>query len=292
MGKTTKVILRSAEYTKEDLMKMEPELLGALLRERIHHNIEVPLYPTLLNWKGHPISGFGEQAQLVFDVWRERGLPEDTPIIQWSKKYLALAEKIRAGEKATIDEPFPTPFTDEEMAVVYKLIYERRSIRDWIDKEVPDDMIEKILEAGRAAPVGCNLGHLKFIVLKDPEEKKMIWSDISTENATVIIVICHDKRIPAVVGQNITVPQNAGFDAAAAGDHMLLMAHALGLGAVWLSEVKASDKTKDTGEIFKEEYGLPDYMEVDMHIAVGWTAIGSIKSARPPLEDMVIRRRT
>jgi len=292
MGKTTKVILRAAEYTKDDLMKMEPDLLGALLRERTHHNIEVPLYPTLLKWKGQPISGFGEQAQLVFDVWCERGLPEDTPIIQWSKKYLALAEKIRAGEKTTIDEDLPTPFTDEEIAVVYKLIYERRSIRDWIDKEVPDDMIEKILEAGRAAPIGCNLGHLKFIVLKDPEEKRMIWSDISTENAAVIIVICHDKRIPAVVGQNITVPQNAGFDAAAAGDHMLLIAHALGLGAVWLSELKASDKTKDSGEIFKEKYGLPDYLEVDMHIAVGWTALGSIKSARPPLEDMVIRRKT
>ncbi len=287
-----KVQWRFGEYTIDDMMKMGPVLLGGLLRERTHHNIEVPFYPTLLKWKGKPISGFGEQAQLVFDVWRERGFPEDTPDIQWVKKYLAVAEKIRAGEKVTLDEALPTPFTDEEMAVVYKLIYERRSIRDWIDKEVPDEMIEKILEAGRAAPIGCNLGHVKFIVLKDPEEKRMIWSDISIENAAVIIVICHDKRIAPVVGQNITVPQNAGFDAAAAGDHMLLMAHALGLGAVWLSELKESDKTKDTGKIFNEKYGLPDYIEIDLHIAVGWTAIGSIKSARPLLEDLIIRRKT
>ncbi len=46
----------------------------------------------------------------------------------------------------------------------------------------------------------------------------------------------------------------------------------------------------DTGEKFKDRYGLPDYYEIDLHIAVGWTAIGSIKSARPPLSDMVIRR--
>lgn len=278
-----------AKFKKEDLMKLEPILLCALLRERAHHNIEVPLYPTLLKWKGNPIPTFGLQTQLVFDAWRERGLPEDAPDIEWVKEYLAIAEKIRAGEKPELDEPLPTPFTDGEMAVVNKLIYGRRSIRDWIDKPVPDWIIEKILEAGRAAPIGCNLDIVRFIVIKDPEEAKMVWSDISTKNA-VIIVICYDTRIPAVVGQDKTVPQNAGFDAAAAADHMCLMAHALGLGACWLSKTAKSDVTKDTGQEFKKKYGLPDYIEVAMHIAVGWAAIGTIKSKRMPLADMMLTR--
>ena len=289
MRTITKVHWMFGDYSKEDLMQMDPVPLGGLLRERTHHNVEVPLYPTLLKWNSKPIDGFGKQAQIVFDAWKERGFPEDTPDVQWTKQNLTIAAKIRAGEKVTIDETLPVPFTDEEMAVVNKLIYTRRSIRDWLDKEVPDDMIEKILEAGRAAPIGCNMGHVKFIVLKDPEEKKMIWSDISTVNA-VIIVICHDKRIPAVVGQDKFVPQNPGFDAAAAGDHMLLMAHALGLGACWLSSAKETSKTKDTAKLFKEKYGLPDYIEVHLHIGVGWTAIGSIKSGRPALKDLIIRR--
>jgi nitroreductase len=151
-------------------------------------------------------------------------------------------------------------------------------------------MIEQILEAGRAAPIGCNLGHLRFVVLTTPEEKALIWSDISTKHAAAIIVICHDTRVAPAICHDQLVPQNPGFDAAAAGDHMLLMAHALGLGAVWLSELKETSKTSDTGKDFKEAYGLPDYLEVDLHIALGWTAIGSIKSARPPLRDLVIRR--
>jgi len=285
MKETTKVVSGGIEYTKEDLMKMDPVLLRALLRERTHHNVEVPFYPTLLEWKGNPIAGFGQQAQMVFDAWRERGFTEDAPDIQWAKEYLALAAKIRDGEKIEWDEPLPTPFTDQEMAVVNKLLYERRSIRNWIDKAVPDDMIEKILEAGRAAPIGCNLDEVRFIVIRDPEEAKMVWSDVSTQN-TVIIVICYDTRIHKVVGQDRVVPQNAGFDAAAAADHMLLMAHALGLGAVWLS------KTQKTGQRFKEQYGLPDYIEVALHIAVGWTVVGTIKSKRMPLADMMIRRNT
>ena len=148
MASKTKVKLTFVEYTKEDLQSLEPEELGGLLRERVHHNIEVPLYPTLMRGKAQPIEGFGLQAQLVFDVWQERGLPEDTPDIEWAKRYLDIAAKIRAGETVLLDEPLPTPFTDEEMATVHKLIYGRRSIRDWLDKEVPDEMVDQILDAG------------------------------------------------------------------------------------------------------------------------------------------------
>ena len=289
MDGTVKVTATYGKYTGKELMEMDPVALGALLRERTHHMIEVPLYPTLLKESGKPKSNFGIQAQNVFDVWRKRGFTEDTPDIKWIKKYLLIAEKIRFGEKVELDRPLPEPFTEEEMKVVHKLIYDRCSIRDWIDKEVPDEMLNQIMEAGRAAPIGCNLDEIRFIVLKPPEETKMIWSDISTENA-VIIVLCHDKRGIQVVGQDRSVPHNAGFDAAAAADHMLLMAHALGLGGVWLTEIKKTDGTRNTANEFKERYGLPDYIEVHLHIAVGWTAMGTIKSARIPLKDMIIRR--
>lgn len=283
MQEITKVISGGIEYTKEDLMKMDPVLLRALLRERTHHNIEVPLYPSLLKWEGNPITGFGQQAQMVFDVWRERGFTEDAPDIEWVKELLAIAEKIRAGEKFEWDKPFPTPFTDEEMAVVNKLIYGRHSIRNWIDKPVPDEMIEKILEAGRAAPIGCNLDELRFLVLRDPEEIKKVRADILTKNC-VLILVFHDMRIHKVVGQDVRIPHNAGFDAAAAADHMLLIAHALGLGAVWLSQ------TLESGPKYVEQSGLPDYLKFDLDIAVGWTALGTIKSKRMPLADMMPQR--
>lgn len=284
-----KVISGGIRYTQEDLMQMDAVVLRALLRERVHHNVEVPLYGTLLKGKGKPIAGFGQQAQKVFDVWRERRLTEDAPDIEWVKDNLVIAERIRAGEEFEWDEPLPVPFTEEEMAVVNKLIYERRSLRNWLDKPVPDEMIEKILEAGRAAPIGCNLDEIRFIVIRDPKEAKMVWSDIPTKHA-VIIVLCGDERIPKVVGQDVAVPQNLGFDAAAAADHMLLMAHALGLGAVWLSKVIKPGADVDTGQSFKEQYGLPDHIRVALHIAVGWAAIGTIKSRRMPLADMMLER--
>ena len=100
MPEITKVSpIAEKAYGKEDLIKMNPTVLGALLRKRTHHNIEVDIYPTLLRWKGNPKPNFLLQARMVFDVWKERRLPQDTPNIEWVKENLAIAKKIRAGKR-------------------------------------------------------------------------------------------------------------------------------------------------------------------------------------------------
>jgi nitroreductase len=271
------------EYTRDDLMRMDPVCLRALFRERIHHTIEVEIYPILLGRKKMP-PRFGLQPELILDVWRERGLDDSDPDFDWGKKYLRVAQRLRSGEQVEIEEVLPKPFTEEEMVVVRKLIWERRSVRDWIPgKTVPDELIDQILEAGRAAPTGCNLDIVRFIVVRDRKTAKMIWSDIPTPmDSCVLIVICYDKRLYATVGHDRLVPHNMLYDCAAAGDHMCLMAHALGLGAVWLS------CTEKTAKTFKKHFGLPDYIEQALHIAVGYSAIGSIKSERMPLREMMI----
>ncbi|HER23502.1 MAG TPA: hypothetical protein ENO17_00330 [Candidatus Atribacteria bacterium] len=290
MSKETKIqFLGGPIYEQEDLKEMDSELLRALLRERIHHNIEVPFYSLIKKWNGEAKPNFGLQAQLVFDVWKERKLTEDDEDILWAKEYCELAKKVRTGEKIEWKRSPHKPFTNQQLEIIDRLIQDRCSIRDWMDKPIPDNMINKVLEAGRAAPIGCNLDELRFIVLKDSKEIEMIWSDIHVKNA-VVIVLCYDKRISQVVGQDKLVPQNPGYDAAAAADHMLLMAHALGLGGVWLSKLVDSEKTKDTGKEFKKKYGLPEYIEVALHIAIGWPAIGTIKTKRMPLQNMIISR--
>lgn len=285
LSKVTIFKLGGDDYTRDDLMKMDPVCLRALFRERIHHTIEVEIYPILMGRKKMS-EKFGLQPELILDVWKARGFSDDGEDFQWGKKYMELARRMRAGEKVEMEEALPTPFTDEEMAVVHKLIWERRSIRDWIQgKPVPDEMINQILEAGRAAPTGCNLDIVRFIVIKDPEEGKMVWSDIPTPmDQCVLIVVCYDTRIYTTVGHDKYIPHNMLYDAAAAADHMCLMAHALGLGAVWLS---CMDKTANA---FKEKYGLPDYIKPALHIAIGWAGIASVKSLRMPLSEMIITR--
>lgn len=91
------------KYRKEDLLELDQELLGALLRQRVHHNIEVPLYSVLQKKTLKPIPNFGLQAQLVFEAWEERNLPQNRPDIEWAKQYISIAEKIRNGQDRPLE---------------------------------------------------------------------------------------------------------------------------------------------------------------------------------------------
>ena len=50
---------------------------------------------------------------------------------------------------------------------VEKVILERRSIRNFKNKTVPDNLIKRVLEAGRFAPTAGNAQPWKYIVIKD-----------------------------------------------------------------------------------------------------------------------------
>ncbi|MEM2092225.1 MAG: nitroreductase family protein, partial [Candidatus Bathyarchaeia archaeon] len=50
---------------------------------------------------------------------------------------------------------------------VFKVICERRSIRKYRDEPIPEEILERILEAGRLAPSAANRQPWSFIVVKD-----------------------------------------------------------------------------------------------------------------------------
>ncbi len=270
-------------YTEQELMKMDPAPLRAILHERTHHTIEVMIY-RILRGKLKKPPRFGDDAKLLLDLWRRRGLPTDAPDLQWCIRYVGLAEKLNAGEKIDLNTKLPEPFSDAEMETVRKLLYERRSIRQFTDKPVPDGMIHEILHAGLIAPQGCNVGSTRFIVLRDPEEWKLVQSDIPIENG-VVIVICQDMRVYKALRFDEYVPQNIYYDAAAAADHMSLMAHALGLGACWLTHGEETQKK------LRKYFGLPETFVSRCHLIVGWPDEAPIKSQRMSVNEAMVHKK-
>ena len=95
-------------YVKADLMEMDLVPLRALLRERVHHTIEVEIYPILLGKKKMP-PGFGLQPQLIYEAWQERGLPSDGDDFDWAREYLELARRLRDGEEVKLSKRAGTP---------------------------------------------------------------------------------------------------------------------------------------------------------------------------------------
>ncbi|RJS90511.1 hypothetical protein CW700_00300 [Candidatus Bathyarchaeota archaeon] len=269
-------------FTEEELTRVDPVVLRTLIHERTHHTIEVLIYRILAGKMEVP-RDFGETVEFLLDLWRRRGLPMDAPDIRWVVNYLRLAKVLRSGGTVKLETKLPKPFTEEEMRVVEKLLFGRRSIRQWAPRPVPEEMIRKILYAGLMAPQGCNVGSTRFIVLRDPEEQRLVSSDIPIENG-VMILVCQDMHVYQALGFDKRVPQNIYYDAAAAADHMLLMAHALGLGGVWLTH------GEETQRRIGEYFGLPETFVTRCHIVVGWPAEAPIKSARMSRDEVIIGR--
>ena len=268
-------------FTEGELIRKDLVVLRTLIHERTHHTIEVLIYRILASKMEVP-ADFGYIVEFLLDIWRRRGLPMEAPDIKWALNYLNLAERLRSVGTIELDTELPEPFTEEEMRVVDKLLFGRRSIRQWAPRPVPEEIVRRILYAGLMAPQGCNVGSTRFIVLHDPEEWKLVQSDIPIENG-VMILICQDMRVYQAIGFDERVPQNIYFDAAAAADHMLLMAHALGLGGVWLTH------GEETQRRIREYFELPETFVTRCHIVVGWPAEAPIKSARMSLDEVIVK---
>jgi nitroreductase len=271
-------------YSRDELLKMDVGSLRSLLHERTHHGIEVMIY-RILKGKLKKPQDFGLQAKHLLELWEERRLPIDTPDIIWCKNYIDMAQRLNTGEELKLKTELPKPFSEKELGTVKKLLYERRSIRQFKDKPVPDWMIKEILYAGLMSPQGCNVDSRRFMILRDPEEWKLVSSDLPVENC-IMVVVCQDMRVYKALKFDKRAPQNIFYDAAAAADHICLMAHALGLGACWMTH------GEETQIRLRKHFNLHEDLVSRLHIIVGWPDEAPVKSMRMSLEDAILNKQS
>jgi len=158
---------------------------------------------------------------------------------------------------------------------VLEAIKERRSIRKYELKGVPEEKLKQILEAGRWAPSANNSQHWKFIVVRDEKVRNelarvAIWGGFMAQ-APVAIAVVIDPR-----ASNHPVE-----DGAAATQNMLLAAHALGLGTCWIGSYGSGYE-----ERAKEVLGIPGDRRLLSLISLGYP-LESPSKARVELSELV-----
>jgi nitroreductase len=108
-----------------------------------------------------------------------------------------------------------------------KCIRTRREVRDYLDKPIPEDTLQKILEAGRLAPSSKNSQPWHFIVIRDKETLRKV-SELTPTGAQIakaslaIAVLMDCAKLPEI-------------DGARAIQNMVLAAWDLGIGACWVT---------------------------------------------------------
>ena len=117
---------------------------------------------------------------------------------------------------------------------VLDAIRKRRSIRHYIKQSIPDDRVHDILEAGRWAPSGLNNQPWRFVIIKN----QSILETLSTMTHYTSIIKSSDTCL--AVFFHLPSGYNRDKDMMGIGaciQNMLLAAHSLGIGAVWLGEI-------------------------------------------------------
>ena len=139
---------------------------------------------------------------------------------------------------------------------VLDAIKNRRSVRKYLPKPIPEDALGRVIEAGRIAPSANNRQPWHFVIVKDHDIRKALsggkWAKFLQE-CPVVIVGCGDTK---------TSPEWYAVDVTIALQNMVIQATAEGLGTCWIGSF-FEDKVK-------EAVGMPDdYAPVAM-LAVGY----------------------
>lgn len=269
------------EITKQDYLAMDETEFRARFRERVHHTLEIQTYSAL--YYGKKLSA--RQTETVKEltaIWQERGLPADAADYSWGQQVLQFAEQAQAGLAVNLDEFAPHWPITQEIESFENILYERRSVRHWTDREVPDEVIDKLLQAGLWAAHSCNLQSVRYLVIRENNEPGLFkGSDIP--GGPVHIVLLQDER---VYRANALMPvKNRLLDCGAAAQNIVLAAHAYGLGGVWLTF-----NTEDMIERLNKRFELPEYIKVVTYVDVGYPDQNPAPPKRLGLPEVVCAR--
>ncbi len=159
-------------------------------------------------------------------------------------------------------------------------IYTRRSVRQFTEERVTRDELVEIIKAGTWAPSGLNNQPWRFVIINDRDTRnrlaKLTKYHKIIEDASSCIAVFVDKE---AMYNEVKDHQAMG----ACIQNMLLSAHAMGLGSVWLGEILNNAEKVNALLELSEDLGL---MAV---IAVGHPTLKARRSQRKDISEVIIR---
>jgi nitroreductase len=142
-------------------------------------------------------------------------------------------------------------------------IFTRRSIRKYKKEKLSDQQIHTLLKAGMQAPSAMNCQPWHFMIIREEEKLQSImrihaYAQMLKEAALAILVMT-DTELEHDSGYGIV-------DCGAATQNILLAAHGMGLGAVWIGIHPREARKKALKELFH----LPGHVQPYALVSVGY----------------------
>lgn len=169
------------------------------------------------------------------------------------------------------------------------LILTRQSDRSYSDKPVENEIIERIIEAGRIAPSACNAQPWKFVVVTDNDLRakiseaasaKLLGMNVFVSQAPVLVVVVREKaNMSSRIGATVKNKDYSLIDIGIASENICIQAAAEGLGSCmigWFDESQV-----------KKLLGIPSSKRVELIITLGYTEKETRVKRRKPASETI-----
>lgn len=177
-----------------------------------------------------------------------------------------MAALVRLVYSMRVDEQSLVPVVSPSSQVLENIL-SRKSVRSFTDAAVSREQLDTLVRAAMAAPTGRDMRPWQFVVLDDHGVIERLSDAMPRakmlEECAAVIVVCGDM---SVTDQDGKPSVNWTFDCSAATENCLLMAEAMGLGAVWVGVWPYDDRVAAV----KETLRLPEHIQPLNLIPVGY----------------------
>jgi nitroreductase len=168
-----------------------------------------------------------------------------------------------------------------------KAIESRRNVREFADRPIDPEILDRIVDAARHAPSSMNGQRWAFVVVTDRERRRALasqgdWAGHVAGAAAAVAVVAPE-------GEDPDERESIAFDLGQAVQNLML--------AAWDQGIGSCHATVGRPEGVRELLGLPEGWRCDLVVSLGYPADPSVMTAPPqaggrrPLEDVVHRER-
>lgn len=167
---------------------------------------------------------------------------------------------------------------------VLENIWTRQSTREFSEQKIPEELLEKIACAGSRAPSGMNRQTWKFFILNDKAKiqtlaeaigKALNRSGYDFYRPTALIIPTNERESP--FGQD---------DNACALQNIFLAAHSLGVGSVWINQLRDACDNAEVRALLTA-FGIPETHTVYGIAALGFPAKQSEPKPRKEVVEFI-----
>lgn len=131
---------------------------------------------------------------------------------------------------------------------LFEAIQNRRSIRQFKKQDIPEEAVNKLIEAARLTPTAGNAQPYQLVIVRQEEQKQRLSKAANGQKqvaaASVVFVVCADQKRAKETYGNRGKDLYCLQDTAAVTMSMMLTATSLGLGTCWVGAFNDGDVKK------------------------------------------------